>query len=115
MAGRVEGKVAIVTGAARGIGRMCAELLAREGAHVVIGDIDDDLGGRAATEIRGAGGDALFQRTNVVQEEQCAALIEAALHAHDRLDVLVNNVGWFPRATLDETTTMSCPRPETSG
>jgi NAD(P)-dependent dehydrogenase (short-subunit alcohol dehydrogenase family) len=105
MAGRVEGKVAIVTGAAQGIGRGCAELLAREGARVVIGDINGDLGEQAALEIREAGGEARFQQVDVTREEQCGALIEAAAQAYGRLDVLVNNVGWFPRATLEETTT----------
>ena len=105
MAGRVEGKVAVVTGAGRGIGRGCAETLAREGARVVIGDIDAELGARAAGAIRTAGGEALFVPTDVVQEEQCAALVEAAVRAYGRLDVLVNNVGWFPRATLEETST----------
>ncbi len=102
---RLTDKVAVVTGAAQGIGRGCAEMLAREGARVVIGDVRDDAGSAVAEAIRAAGGDALFQRTDVVQEDQCGALIEAAVRAYGRLDTLVNNVGWFPRATLDETTT----------
>ncbi len=105
MADRVEGKVAVVTGAARGIGRGCAEMLAREGARVVIGDMRDADGEAVAAAIRAAGGDALFQRTDVVEEGQCAALVDAAVRAFGRLDILVNNVGWFPRATLEETTT----------
>ena len=102
---RVTDKVAVVTGAAQGIGRGCAELLAREGARVVIGDVRDEAGSAVADAIRVAGGDALFRRTDVVQEDQCSALIETAVHTYGRLDILVNNVGWFPRATLDETTT----------
>jgi len=105
MADRVEGKVAVVTGAARGIGRGCADMLAREGARVVIGDVRDADGEAVAAAIRAAGGDALFQRTDVVEEGQCAALVDAAVRAFGRLDILVNNVGWFPRATLEETTT----------
>jgi len=102
---RVTDKVAVVTGAAQGIGRGCAEMLAREGARVVIGDMRDDAGSAVADAIRAAGGEAIFQRTDVVQEDQCGALIEVAVHTYGRLDTLVNNVGWFPRATLDETTT----------
>jgi len=105
MAGRVEGKVAVVTGAARGIGRGCAEMLAREGARVVIGDVRAQDGEAVAAAVRDAGGEAVFQRTDVVEEDQCAALVDTAVSAYGRLDILVNNVGWFPRATLEETTT----------
>jgi len=105
MLARLEGKVAVVTGAARGIGRGCAEMLAREGARVVIGDVRDADGEAVAAAIRAAGGEALFQRTDVVEEDQCAVLVAAAVRAFGRLDILVNNVGWFPRATLEETTT----------
>lgn len=105
MAGRVEGKVAVVTGAARGIGWGCAEMLAREGARVVIGDVRDQDGEAVVAAIRDAGGKAVFQRTDVVEDEQCASLVDTAVSTYGRLDILVNNVGWFPRATLEETTT----------
>jgi NAD(P)-dependent dehydrogenase (short-subunit alcohol dehydrogenase family) len=106
MVARVEGKVAVVTGAVWGIGRGCAEMLAREGAHVVIGDVRDADGEAVAAAIGTAGGEALFQRADVVEEDQCAALVAAAVRAYGRLDILVNNVGWFPRATLEEITTV---------
>ena len=105
MAGRVAGKVIVVTGAARGIGRGCAELLASEGARVVIGDVLDDDGEQAAAAIRDSGGEAIFQRTDMVDEAQCAALMNVADQRFGRLDGLLNNAGWFPRATLEETTT----------
>src|SRR5690349_2468762 len=105
MAGRMAGKVAVVTGAARGIGRGCAELLAQEGARVVIGDVLDDVGAATASEINAAGGEALYRHADVTSEEQCAALMQAAVDAYGRLDVLVNNAGWYPRAHLEETTT----------
>jgi NAD(P)-dependent dehydrogenase (short-subunit alcohol dehydrogenase family) len=105
MAGRVEGKVVVVTGGAQGIGRACAEELAAHGARVVIGDIQDERGAEAAAAIRAAGGDARFHRADVCVEADCAALIAAAVTTYGRLDGLVNNVGWFPRATLEETTT----------
>jgi len=105
MSDRVAGKVVVVTGAARGIGRGCAELLAREGARVVIGDVLDDEGARAVEAIRACGGEAVFQRADVTREEECASLVERAVAAYGRLDALVNVAGWFPRATLEETTT----------
>lgn len=105
MAGRMDGKVAVVTGAAQGIGRGCADLLAREGARVVIGDVRAAEGEAAAAAIRASGGDAFFQQADVVQEGQCATLVDAAVAAYGRLDALVNNAGWFPRAELHETTT----------
>jgi NAD(P)-dependent dehydrogenase (short-subunit alcohol dehydrogenase family) len=78
-------------------------MLAREGAAVVLADIDAEAGESAAEAIRAAGGAALYISTDVVHEEQCAALMEGAARAFGRLDVLVNNAGWFPRATLEET------------
>jgi NAD(P)-dependent dehydrogenase (short-subunit alcohol dehydrogenase family) len=102
---RLTDKVIIVTGAAQGIGRGCAELMAREGARVVIGDINTEKGAGVAAAIRSEGGEAIFQPTDVVVEQQCVGLIERAVASYGRLDALVNNVGWFPRATLEETTT----------
>lgn len=104
MAGRVAGKVVIVTGAAQGIGRACADLLAREGAHVVLSDIQADKGEAAAAALRAAGGSGLFQHADVADSDQCAALIDHTMARFGRLDGLVNNAGWFPRATLQETT-----------
>ena len=105
MVGRVQGKVAVVTGAAQGIGRGCAEMLAREGASVIIGDIQHDAGQAVAAAIREAGGEARFQHVDVVEEKQCEQLMETAVQAYGRLDIVVNNAGWYPRATLEETST----------
>jgi len=105
MTGRVQGKVAVVTGAAQGIGRGCAEMLAREGACVVVGDIQQEAGQEVVAAIRKGGGEALFQRVDVVEEQQCQQLIDTAVQAYGRLDVVVNNAGWYPRYTLEETTT----------
>lgn len=105
MTGRVADKVAVITGAAQGIGRGCAEILAREGARVVIGDLQEEAGLAAVDEIRASGGQATFQRADVEEEDHCAALVAAAIQTYGRLDILVNNAGWFPRATLEETTT----------
>jgi NAD(P)-dependent dehydrogenase (short-subunit alcohol dehydrogenase family) len=105
MTGRVQDKVVVVTGGAQGIGRACAEGLAAEGARVVIGDLQVERGEQAAAAIRAAGGEALFHPTDVCVEDDCAALMAATLATYGHLDGLVNNVGWFPRATLEETTT----------
>jgi NAD(P)-dependent dehydrogenase (short-subunit alcohol dehydrogenase family) len=104
MPGRMQDKVVVVTGAAQGIGRGCAELIAREGGRVVVGDIQDEAGQAAVAAITEAGGTAIFQRADVVEERDCAALIEAAVTTYGRLDGLINNVGYYPRATLEETT-----------
>ena len=105
MTDRVKAKVVIVTGAAQGIGFGIAEMLAREGARVIVADKQADKGKAAAQAICAAGGQAIFQLTDVTRESDCAALVAEAVQRFGRLDGLVNNVGWFPRATLDETTT----------
>lgn len=91
MAGRVEGKVAIVTGAASGIGRATAELLAAEGAKVVIGDLDEAGAEETARRIRDAGGEAVARRTDVSQEPQVKALIDTAVSEFGGLQILHNN------------------------
>ena len=101
MAGRVEDKVAIVTGAASGIGRGTAEALAREGARVVITDVQDELGREAAKAI---GGDAVFVRHDVTSEDSWRSVIAATLDRFGRLDVLVNNAGIIIVVDIEETT-----------
>lgn len=102
--GRVDGKVIIVTGGATGIGRGISEVLAREGARVVIANRNEERGREAEAAIRAAGGEALFVQTDVAVEADCRRLVEEAVRAYGRLDGLVNNAGIFPRATLEETT-----------
>ncbi len=91
--GRVDGKVALITGAASGLGRADAEVLAREGATVVLTDINEDAGEAAAESIRGAGGNATFLALDVADEEQWQQVIAHIRSEHGRLDVLVNNAG----------------------
>jgi NAD(P)-dependent dehydrogenase (short-subunit alcohol dehydrogenase family) len=88
MAARVEGKVVAVTGAATGIGRAAAEALAREGATVLLGDIDEDGGRKIAEQI---GANASFLRTDVRSSAEVQALVDAAVEDHGRLDGIVNN------------------------
>jgi NAD(P)-dependent dehydrogenase (short-subunit alcohol dehydrogenase family) len=101
---RVAGKVAIVTGGNAGIGRAAAELLAREGARVVVAARTAATGEETARRIAEAGGEAMFVRTDVSREEECVALVAETVRRCGRLDVLVNNAAIYPRATLQETT-----------
>lgn len=105
MAQRLSGKVVLVTGAAQGIGFGCARLAAAEGASVVLGDIQKDRGEQAAAKIRADGHRAIFQLADLTEESQCAALVDAAIREFGKLNGLVNNAGWFPRARLEQTTT----------
>ncbi len=91
--GRVDGKVALITGAASGLGCADAEVLAREGATVVLSDVNVDAGEAAAESIRGAGGNATFTALDVTNEEQWQQVIEGIRSERGRLDVLVNNAG----------------------
>jgi len=90
---RLSGKVAIVTGAGNGMGRATALLFAREGASVVIGDVDATAGGSALAEIEAAGGRAVFQRCDVSVEAEVAALVATAEERYGKLDTIFNNAG----------------------
>ena len=100
--GRVDDKVAVVTGAAHGLGRAIATRLAAEGAHVTLGDIDGAGLERVVGEITRAGGRAAAVVGDVTEEEPAARLIEAAVSRGGRLDILVNNVGGSRTARMWE-------------
>ncbi|MDP3384284.1 MAG: SDR family NAD(P)-dependent oxidoreductase, partial [Phenylobacterium sp.] len=89
MAGRVDGKVALVTGAASGIGRACAERLAAEGAKVVLTDLTDAAGAAAAAEIVQRGGQASYLHQDVTDEDEWVQVITSVRETHGRLDILV--------------------------
>src|SRR5580700_1485060 len=91
--GQVEGKVAIVTGGASGIGAACATTLAREGAKVAVTDVDDAGGQAVVHKIESAGGEAIFLHHDVTLEESWPAIIEATERRFGRLDVMVANAG----------------------
>ncbi|AYC34036.1 SDR family oxidoreductase [Pseudomonas cavernae] len=100
MAGRVQGKVALVTGGASGVGRETALLLAREGAQVLISDINVEAGQALVAEIGAA---ASFIRHDAASESDWNAVIEALRARHGRLDILVNNAGILLKGSIEET------------
>lgn len=91
--GRVAGKTALITGGALGIGRATAELLAREGANVVVTDVKEEEGLQAVEAIRAQGGQAIFVLHDAADEAQWKAAIQAAIDQFGQLDILVNNAG----------------------
>ncbi len=96
---RLEGKVAVITGSGRGIGRGCALVLAREGCKVVVATRTEGPGLETVAEIEAEGGEAILVRTDVSVPDQIQNAINAAIERYGRLDVLVNNAGWHPPVT----------------
>ena len=93
MTGRLEGKVAFITGAGTGIGRSAAELFASEGARVVVAEIDAAAGAETEERIRTAGGEALRVETDVTDAASVRAAFDRAVQRFGRLDVVYNNAG----------------------
>ena len=91
--GRVDGKVALVTGAAQGLGKADAETLGREGAKVVVTYVNDADGGPVADAISASGGDAVFLHHDVADESSWLQAIATTKETYGRLDILVNNAG----------------------
>ena len=101
---RVKGKVALVTGAALGLGRACALLLAREGAKVVATDLKEDEGAALVQEIKDSGGEATFIRHDVASSDVWKNAIETATRKYGGLDIVVNNAGVALSASVEDTT-----------
>jgi len=99
----LEGKVAIVTGAAAGIGEACARALSHAGAKVIVADVNDEKGARTACDIASnSGNECRFVSTDVSSKTSVDAMIAAALEAFDGIDILVNNAGiLIPRLLVD--------------
>jgi NAD(P)-dependent dehydrogenase (short-subunit alcohol dehydrogenase family) len=90
---RLQGKVALITGGASGMGRVAATLFASEGASVVLTDLSDELGEATASEIGETGGQALYVHADVSREPDAEAMVGAAVERFGRLDILYNNAG----------------------
>ncbi len=98
---RLAGKIAIVTGAASGMGAEKARLFAREGATVIATDVTEDMGREVADGIASSGGKAVFERHDVASEDDWNAVVSRTVEREGRIDVLVNNAGFTGSSTED--------------
>jgi NAD(P)-dependent dehydrogenase (short-subunit alcohol dehydrogenase family) len=101
---RLEGKVALISGGARGMGAEAGRLFAKEGAKVVLGDVLETEGKTTVEEIRAAGGEATFVRLDVTSESDWAGAVTEAERWYGKLDVLVNNAGIGGGNRIEDTT-----------
>ncbi len=99
---RLDGKVALISGASRGIGGETAQLMAKAGAQVVVADVLDDVGRQTVEAIRAAGGRAEYVHLDVTREEEWQAAIDLATTQFGKLDILVNNAGVFIGKAIEE-------------
>ena len=101
---RLEGKVALISGGARGQGAVEARMFAEEGARVVIGDILDDAGRQTEAQLRELGYECTYVHLDVTSEDGWAAAVQAAVAAYGKLDILLNNAGILIRKNIEDTT-----------
>jgi len=101
---RLENKVAIITGAGSGIGRMTALLFAKEGANVVVADVNEKGGMEVVSEIKKNGSDAFFAKLDVTRREQSKQMVQDALEKFGRIDILINNAGIIQDALVTKMT-----------
>lgn len=99
----LEGKVALITGAAQGIGAATAKRLAKSGAKVMVTDIQEEKGQGVVSEIKQLGGEALFLKLDTTNEENWESVIQETVKSLGGLDILVNNAGIFPAGVLEAT------------
>lgn len=97
----IEGKIVVITGASSGLGEAAARLLSTEGATVVLGARRTDRIEALAKELIDRGGKAMARRTDVTEHHQVQALVDAAVKAYGRIDVLLNNAGLMPHSPLE--------------
>ena len=101
---RLEGKVALISGGARGQGAVEARMFAEEGASVVIGDILDDQGRQTEAELQELGYNVTYIHLDVTSESDWGAAVQAAISTYGKLDILLNNAGILIRKNIEETT-----------
>ena len=101
---RLENKVALISGGARGMGAVEAKLFAKEGAKVIIGDMLEDEGRKVEAEINEAGGECVFVPLDVSDEEAWKSAVNEAVSRFGKLDILVNNAGIYRAHIVEETT-----------
>ncbi len=101
---RLEGKVALISGGARGMGATEAKMFAREGAKVVIGDVLEEKGRQTEAEINETGGECLFVKLDVTSEAEWQMAVATAVARFGKLDILVNNAGIFRGNRVEDTT-----------
>jgi NAD(P)-dependent dehydrogenase (short-subunit alcohol dehydrogenase family) len=102
---RLDGKVAVITGAGSGMGRVAAQMFAAEGAKVVVAEFAADAGQETVRQVTEAGGEASFVKTDVSREEDARAMVDHAVDRFGRIDVLYNNAGIMPEADHSVTDT----------
>lgn len=102
--GKLNGRVAIVTGGGRGIGRAICELFAREGARVVVATLTPEPGEEVVAAIRAAGGEAMLVQIDVGEREAVRALIAATVEAYGALDIVVHNAAYIPHGAIESLT-----------
>jgi len=101
---RFDGKVIVITGAVGGIGAAACRLFAREGAHVVVSDLDEKRCAALAAELNADGASADYVAADLKQKTACEMLVETTIERHAKVDVLVNNAGIIPRGDILNTT-----------
>jgi 3(or 17)beta-hydroxysteroid dehydrogenase len=101
---RLDGKVALISGAARGIGAETARLMIEAGAKVAIGDVLDERGRETVRMLESAGGEAIYTHLDVTRDEDWTASLSAAIGRFGGLDILVNNAGVFLGMSIEEAT-----------
>lgn len=104
MADRVKDKTAIITGAAKGIGKGVAQIFATEGAKVVIADFDKQAGEEAVAEIKQAGGEAIFIEVDITKQVETEKMAEETIKQYGAIDILVSNAGIYPKVPIEAMT-----------
>jgi meso-butanediol dehydrogenase/(S,S)-butanediol dehydrogenase/diacetyl reductase len=99
---RIESKVAIITGAGSGIGKASAILFAKEGAKIVVADLNEEGGNQTVEEIKKNGGEAVFVKTDVSKSVDIDNMVKTAIDNYQQVDILFNNAGIAPMGKIEE-------------